>query len=341
MTSDSNPPGAQAFCTSCGVRATQGSLFCTSCGAALTALTASASLTEPHPRVAEVLSPSTPSEPITEAPSEAKGDSANPSSVKRRRRRAIGIAVVLAVILTIGGLALVPHSASASPAQSIKDGAAAANQVRGDATSNPNGYSNAVSDAIVNGCDPSSDTCEFAKGEGFGIDASKAFCEGWLDKMPPRDIKSDWMKGCESNFESDVFHFMNSSIGSGSSGPQSSAAATQPSSASAASASTGSASPSATSTGTPSSPGAEPAQVTQTTTPPTTTTTAPPSFTAAQQKFVDDVENQFPGLAPAIAAGGPFTTQSLVADGNAICGAMAIGSQNIGPSVVREPWERV
>jgi hypothetical protein len=69
---------------------------------------------------------------------------------------------------------------------------------------------------------------------------------------------------------------------------------------------------------------------TTTSVPSTTTTTTP--LTSVLQKFVGDVQVQFPGLSGAMAAGGSFSTQTLADEGQAICGAFSSDSQNIGPS---------
>lgn len=69
---------------------------------------------------------------------------------------------------------------------------------------------------------------------------------------------------------------------------------------------------------------------------PTTTTTTTPPITPAQQKFVTDIENQFPGVSGAIAAGaddGTFTTQTLAEEGQEICGALS----GIPPNDVSAP----
>jgi hypothetical protein len=50
------------------------------------------------------------------------------------------------------------------------------------------------------------------------------------------------------------------------------------------------------------------------------------------QKFVGDVQVQFPGLSGAMEAGGSFTPQTLANEGQAICTAFSIDSQNIGTS---------
>ena len=67
---------------------------------------------------------------------------------------------------------------------------------------------------------------------------------------------------------------------------------------------------------------------TTTTVPPTTTTTMPPTTTTTVQlppvvqKFVDDVENQFPAIGTSISSGadnGLLTNQSLADEGESIC----------------------
>jgi hypothetical protein len=65
-----------------------------------------------------------------------------------------------------------------------------------------------------------------------------------------------------------------------------------------------------------------------TTLPPTTTTTTTTPLSSADQKFVDDVEKQFPSLPGAIAADEPyFTTKKLAGEGEAVCNAFSEAAQ--------------
>jgi hypothetical protein len=132
---------------------------------------------------------------------------------------------------------------------------------------------------------------------------------------PTTDNRSQWLQGCIASFGDSHLTTpppsTNTTVATGSTAPTA---------------------PSATDPQT-STPNSSSSQTPPVLTPPTsTTTTTGPPLSGEQQKLVDDLETDFPGLSNAVQVGTSVTAQMLSDDGQEVCDAMTQGSSQIGPS---------
>ena len=148
------------------------------------------------------------------------GHVAVPGAGQKTRLLAYAAIVTAAATLSAcggGSTGSSPNSgvgSSSTRSPSYMDGVAMADQVRGDSTSNPDGHSIAVGSAVINGCNPTTGSCQFASGDGTSDADANGFCIFYAAGspnaagMPAGDNRSEWMQGCIDEYKQNVSAFM-------------------------------------------------------------------------------------------------------------------------------------
>ena len=300
-----------SHCTHCGAVAAEDASFCGDCGHSLPNASTESVRTIP---VGNALTNTTES---------------STRDHRRRRRWFWGVGATLAVVVAAGGIAfgvpqirhrLFTSSKPQSSATSISDTSARSGNRTTDVTSpnTANGYNDGhawgiaecvaqekfYGQSLTRSCTGVNMAPASSSAQECGATSDQIL---YLNGVPSDDNVQRWEAGCEAALADAVF--IGQSTSSRTTTP------TVPPS-------------STTSSSGPQQQGSStPAQTTTTSTalraapaPPTTTTMA---LAPDQQKFVDDVENQFPAIAQSIDTygniSGAFTTQSLVTYGDDLC----------------------